>query len=135
MGSLTGKLDARFYGDAAHQLGGTFALSNVDSYYYGAFGTQRLDAITQFKFDETLDSQSGPKSTLDYLIINQTQHESLHAVAITDGSNSFAVGGLAVYQSNQIDYSRIANKDWGDASTDTDHHINIGGISDVGAID
>ena len=134
---FNGKLDARFYGDAAHKLGGTFALSNndgdSDSYYYGAFGTQRETAITQFKFDETLQSESGPKSTLDYLTDNQTEYDSLHAVAVTDGSNSFTTNGIAVYQSNHIDYARIANKQWGDASTDKDQNINIGRLSDVGA--
>ncbi len=136
---LSGKFDARFYGDAAHKLGGTFALSDNDGdsdntrYYYGAFGAQRLDAITQFKFDETLAEESGPKSTLAYLTDNQTEYDSLHAVAVTDGSNSFTTNGSAVYQSNHIDYARIANKQWGDASTDTDHNINLGRLSDVGA--
>ncbi|MCH9852087.1 MAG: transferrin-binding protein-like solute binding protein [Alphaproteobacteria bacterium] len=132
-GSLTGRLDARFYGDGGHKLGGTFALSDVDSYYYGAFGTQRRTPITQFKFNETLASESGPESTVDFLITNQTQHDSLHAVALADGSNSFTINGLAVYQSNQIDYARVPNKGWGDASTDTDQEITIGRLSDSGA--
>nr|MCH9845532.1 transferrin-binding protein-like solute binding protein [Alphaproteobacteria bacterium] len=71
--------------------------------------------------------------TLDFLITNQTDHDSLHAVAITDGSNSFTMNGLAVYQSNQTDYARVPNKGWGDASTDTDQEITIGRLSDSGA--
>ncbi len=132
---FSGRLDARFYGDGGHKFGGTFALNNTDGseYYYGAFGAQRTTPVTQFKFNETLASESGPKSTLDFLITNQTDHDSLHAVAITDGSNSFTMNGLAVYQSNQTDYARVANKKWGDASTDTDHNIAIGRLSDSGA--
>nr|MCH9843968.1 transferrin-binding protein-like solute binding protein [Alphaproteobacteria bacterium] len=99
---FNGRLDARFYGDGGHKFGGTFALNNTDGskYYYGAFGAQRTTPVTQFKFNETLASESGPESTLDFLITNQTDHDSLHAVAITDGSNSFTMNGLAVYQSN-----------------------------------
>nr|MCH9845177.1 transferrin-binding protein-like solute binding protein [Alphaproteobacteria bacterium] len=137
--NLTGKLDARFYGDGGHKLGGIFALNNgggnLDSseYYYGAFGTQRINPITQFNFNKILASESGPKTTIDFLINNQTDHASLYAVAIADGSNSFTINGLAVYQSNHIDYARVPNKNWGDASTDTDQEITIGRLGDSGA--
>ena len=52
-GTLSGTLDARFYGGVAQELGGTFALTNNDSYYYGAFGAKRnyaasLDAPKTF---------------------------------------------------------------------------------------
>ncbi len=42
-GTLTGTLDARFYGnvgDGANEFGGTFALTDNASYYYGAFGAE-----------------------------------------------------------------------------------------------
>ena len=40
--SLTGTLDARFYGKVAQELGGTFALTGNDYYYYGAFGAEGI---------------------------------------------------------------------------------------------
>ena len=46
-GTLSGTLDARFYGnagDGANEFGGTFALKNTDNYYYGAFGATKKDA-------------------------------------------------------------------------------------------
>ncbi len=60
--TLTGTLDARFYGGDARELGGTFALAEADTrYYYGAFGAQRgdikfLTPIT--RWTETADSQT-----------------------------------------------------------------------------
>ncbi len=134
--SLAGKLDARFYGDSAHKLGGTFVLSNADSYYYGAFGTQRLDAITQFKFNRLLldeDRLLGPASTINFLITSQTAHTSLHQVAVADGSNSFTMNALTVYQSNQTDYARVPNKNWNDSDTDTNQNTYIGRLSNSGA--
>ena len=48
--TLTGTLDARFYGknnSIAQEFGGTFALAQADTrYYYGAFGAERLVAKT-----------------------------------------------------------------------------------------
>ncbi|MCH9844659.1 MAG: transferrin-binding protein-like solute binding protein [Alphaproteobacteria bacterium] len=38
---LTGTADARFYGPATEELGGTFTLSNANSGYVGWFGAQR----------------------------------------------------------------------------------------------
>ncbi|MCH9843974.1 MAG: transferrin-binding protein-like solute binding protein [Alphaproteobacteria bacterium] len=38
IGDLTGVVDARFYGEKFEEFGGTFALRNSSSYYYGAFG-------------------------------------------------------------------------------------------------
>ncbi len=130
-----GTLDARFYGDGAHKFAGTFAMSDSDNtrYYYGAFGAQRETAIEEFNFDKTLAEESGPKSTLDYLTVNQTPHESLHAVAVADGKNGFTTKALAVYQSNHKDYARVPNKAWDDASTDKDHNINLGKLSGAGA--
>ncbi|MCH9843930.1 MAG: transferrin-binding protein-like solute binding protein, partial [Alphaproteobacteria bacterium] len=40
-GTLAGTLDARFYGSAAQEFGGTFALAGNSNYYYGAFGARR----------------------------------------------------------------------------------------------
>ena len=40
--TLTGRLDARFYGGTSDDFGGTFALAETDArYYYGAFGAER----------------------------------------------------------------------------------------------
>ncbi len=36
--NLTGTIDARFYGGDFEEFGGTFTLTNSNSYYYGAFG-------------------------------------------------------------------------------------------------
>ena len=44
--TLTGTLDARFYGAGAEEFGGTFALADTtadnERYYYGAFGAKKL---------------------------------------------------------------------------------------------
>ncbi|MCH9852150.1 MAG: hypothetical protein K0U45_01455, partial [Alphaproteobacteria bacterium] len=130
-GALTGRLDARFYGDGGHKLGGTFALSNADGYYYGAFGTQRLAFISQFNFNSALQNPSGLASVINTEIGKNDSHLSLHAVAISDGTNSFAMNALAVYQDNNTQYVRVPNKDWNTA--DTNQKVNIGRVSDVGA--
>ncbi|MCH9843971.1 MAG: transferrin-binding protein-like solute binding protein, partial [Alphaproteobacteria bacterium] len=39
--TLSGKADARFYGPAAEELGGTFSLSNDSASYIGWFGTEK----------------------------------------------------------------------------------------------
>ncbi len=44
-GSLYGTLDARIYGNAAQEFGGTFALNNADSSYHGAFGAERSNLL------------------------------------------------------------------------------------------
>ena len=38
---MDGALDARFYGEATREFGGTFAFASNISYYYGAFGAER----------------------------------------------------------------------------------------------
>ena len=51
--SISGKLDARFYGGNARELGGTFAMFGGvnNSYYYGAFGAERGAIFTAFSGD------------------------------------------------------------------------------------
>ncbi|MCH9844281.1 MAG: transferrin-binding protein-like solute binding protein, partial [Alphaproteobacteria bacterium] len=54
--TLSGTLDARFYGDVVQEFGGTFALAEADTrYYYGAFGAKRPDYVFSIHAPKTFN--------------------------------------------------------------------------------
>ena len=108
-GSLSGKLDARFYGADAWEFGGTFALSNdSDSIYYGAFGGIR----TGIKYDRIFISHidEAIPVTHEQIISNYASID----VAFNDSHinpATITMNALAVYGDSRTDYARTANID------------------------
>ncbi|MCH9852463.1 MAG: transferrin-binding protein-like solute binding protein, partial [Alphaproteobacteria bacterium] len=109
-GDLSGTLDARFYGDAAREFGGTFALTNATSYYYGAFGAEH-GGINTLTFTA---------STIAEEILNVADRTpgmpfGLSTDTLKDSKANHDMNSLAVYQDDTNAYSRVLNRSWGTA--------------------
>ncbi|MCH9844957.1 MAG: transferrin-binding protein-like solute binding protein, partial [Alphaproteobacteria bacterium] len=120
-GSLSGTLDARFYGDVAWEFGGTFALTDSNSYYFGAFGSERDGIATPFMFDSVISAESvsaDEAQVIDNAII-------LNNNAAND--NIVTMRGLSVYQNDVTDYIRAPNRAW--AKADIERNLNLARLS------
>ncbi len=129
---LSGRLDARFYGnagDGANEFGGTFAMvansgSDSGSYYYGAFGAERSNIFIKdnshnINFDTpsfTQENVSIPQSNFG------TEYTSLHEAsndADTPVDKPFVLKSLLVQKNHGTDYERPSSAtDWSDVSID-----------------
>ncbi|MCH9852594.1 MAG: transferrin-binding protein-like solute binding protein [Alphaproteobacteria bacterium] len=112
-GDLSGTLDARFYGSQAHELGGTFAMSNGNTYYYGAFGGLRNGILI---FD-SYSINTATSSVLTPNVVNiPVAYNSLTAATLDrDNSNkTFTMNALAFDVTyNKFTYGRSAiSQDW-----------------------
>ncbi len=114
-GGLTGALDARFYGANAKELGGTFALANTTSYYYGAFGANRAALPLNTTSNAVTSSITNVAATNPTAVDTKT-HASLTAVA-TAANGATAIDivlqGMAVESHYNSLYNRAdAGTDW-----------------------
>ena len=114
-GDLTGRLDARFYGDVAWEFGGTFATADAgnESYYYGVFGSER-GGITTVTFDATLRNKSVNAQQLTAINSafsnNSGGYTSLKNVADGGDGNAFTMRGLSVYKTQNTVSQRAPNR-------------------------
>ena len=111
--SLTGKLDARFYGGAAWEFGGTFALTELNQrYYYGAFGAKR-DAINYGQAYDITGITTPINVTHSPAITDSETYASIEAVrADADADNddkTITMNALGVYGDIRTDYARSPN--------------------------
>ena len=123
-GLLTGMLDARFYGNAAQEFGGSFTMTGIDDsaiYYYGIFasnqtfdGTNDRFSLNEKRFEsqhKLADFQSG------YPITIQLPYESFNDAVSANEASQFVISGSAIQTHNITDYERkTLTTDW--ASTD-----------------
>ncbi len=119
---MAGRADARFYGDKSREFGGTFSLTNDNSYYYGAFGGFRITGIvTAFTFiDDIVDIDVDPQQAT--LIAKKsdtiTPYNSL-AEAANDASHAankeFTLPALSVYINSSSVRTRVAGQSWSTA--------------------
>ncbi|MCH9844726.1 MAG: transferrin-binding protein-like solute binding protein [Alphaproteobacteria bacterium] len=131
--NLAGTLDARFYGGAAWELGGTFWLIGSNEthalYYLGAFGAQRVgipseqtlnaDAVTTLEMVNADDT-----ATIDAEIAKNGAYHSLTDLADASGENSFTMKALSVYKDDTTSYIRAPKRDWA-TYADTAQTINL----------
>ncbi|MCH9845623.1 MAG: transferrin-binding protein-like solute binding protein, partial [Alphaproteobacteria bacterium] len=114
-GSLSGKLDARFYGANAWEFGGTFALDNADSIYYGAFGGQRtgIDLSAERAFDINHIAEKTHTLTVPNTDAGETEPYASIEEARLRGAygteSAIVMNALAVYGDSRTDYARTAN--------------------------
>ncbi|MCH9852362.1 MAG: transferrin-binding protein-like solute binding protein [Alphaproteobacteria bacterium] len=120
-GDLSGTVDARFYGSAVQEFGGTFALADSQSYYYGAFGAKRgyqfsIDAPTVFNsnnltgFNDTA-RKGTTNNALKTTAVQITKHSDntisneriLGAVAefTYDADGAFSTNGFNLYYADK----------------------------------
>ncbi|MCH9852255.1 MAG: transferrin-binding protein-like solute binding protein [Alphaproteobacteria bacterium] len=108
--SLTGTLDARFYGGNMWELGGTFALISESgiTHYYGAFGAHRngISALT------TPDFTFNSETLIPTVSISDNYLSLTDAASNGDGITAFNMKALAVYKNSKIDYTRAPKQDW-----------------------
>ncbi len=131
--SLAGTLDARFYGANAKELGGTFALTNANSYYYGAFGADRdalpLNTITYSAAVGDDIAATNP------MAVDTKTHASLTAVAGAANGNSaidITLQGVAVEYDYSSVYTRTdAGTDWLVASAENPNGLTIARTSNL----
>ena len=90
-GDLSGVINARFYGGAAEELGGIFAMRSDTNYHYGGFGGYRKDF---YDFNDTQD----PSLTLATSI---APNHKLYGIAFTTKSNGLLPQILTIQQLNQ----------------------------------
>ena len=103
-GALSGTLDARFYGGAAWEFGGIFALANATSYYYGAFGAKR-DAMTYDRVFDTMYLNDAVAVTHEQTI--STEYADIDALV---GNNaSITMNALGVFGDIRTDYVRASH--------------------------
>ena len=131
-GLLAGTLDARFYGDAAQEFGGTFAMTGVDSnvYYYGIFaGNQNFDGTADgFSFGEKRFEDAYDVDYYEFpQRINIPYASFVKAVDANDASR-FVMFGTATQRHDITDYVRKTNStNWNDADdADVNQVQNIG---------
>ncbi|MCH9844725.1 MAG: transferrin-binding protein-like solute binding protein, partial [Alphaproteobacteria bacterium] len=120
-GTLTGTANARFYGGAARELGGTFALANENYYYYGVFGGDRIDGIkSNFIFDDNIADDT---VTLTQTIINNANANPYTSFAeITD--DTVTLKALSLYVNNDFTRTRAPNRAWNTADSSNSADLN-----------
>ena len=119
---LTGTIDARFYGGATEELGGTFAFTNANSYYYGVFGAER-DTFFNITFDASNIANATIPNGVTRGIASDAdgaEYVSLHH-AIDDSNGQgriFTMNALSVSATDKTDYARAIGEEWDDADRD-----------------
>ncbi|MCH9853408.1 MAG: transferrin-binding protein-like solute binding protein [Alphaproteobacteria bacterium] len=148
--SLTGTLDARFYGSAAQEFGGTFSLAEVSKrYYYGAFGvkeilpeippsppfdTSKIITLNEVNMIANSNLQDTNIPTYRY-DGNDIEYNSLNVIAsAADTDNTVkqvTLQGLAVQESEHSIYKReTADTSWSDeANLNVNRQIQISRIT------
>ncbi|MCH9852821.1 MAG: transferrin-binding protein-like solute binding protein [Alphaproteobacteria bacterium] len=124
--NLSGRLDARFYGIAAREFGGTFALTEINdgiySYYYGVFGAKRDDYVafsnpTPIATDTMIGNETVPtdfdyNSLMGFEASNRTGKidnalKILNTVRVTKNSSDIIIdkitGAVVVFDYNSSD--------------------------------
>ncbi|MCH9853754.1 MAG: transferrin-binding protein-like solute binding protein [Alphaproteobacteria bacterium] len=109
-GSLAGKFDARFYGANAWEFGGTFALNDADSIYYGAFGGQRegIDLSAERAFDDSSIDKT-IDANIDMAVKTAIGNDNNANIEEAHPSDTINMNALAVYGDSRTDYARTAN--------------------------
>ncbi len=133
-GDFEGRLDARFYGAAAQEFGGTFALKDGNDYYYGAFGAERGESDTLF----------APAKVITISALNTVNVSGAPSVATPSASltlsatnnETVTLQGLAVAHKDIADYARATTATaWTDSvnlnidRTITPSHITASAVS------
>ncbi|MCH9852093.1 MAG: transferrin-binding protein-like solute binding protein [Alphaproteobacteria bacterium] len=133
-GGLTGRLDARFYGGAAWEFGGTFALADATNknYYYGAFGARR-DGIQTLAFsNDELTTSLQDSGWNDYIDSFKTYNKSLKKASEDKKGENIAMDALVILNRNRTEYNRSsANQSWNDG--DSEQNINLTRVLNSGA--
>ncbi|MCH9853686.1 MAG: transferrin-binding protein-like solute binding protein [Alphaproteobacteria bacterium] len=136
---MTGRIDARFYGTATREFGGTFALSNSESYYYGAFGAQRNGiaygdyALTAYIADNSYSVTNAPETSIvdgDGVAVAYKAFSDTATDA--DGVDKiFTVNGLTSENvRNHVSYSRVnTNQDWTTYADSTQNETSVANIN------
>ncbi|MCH9852820.1 MAG: transferrin-binding protein-like solute binding protein, partial [Alphaproteobacteria bacterium] len=121
-GALTGTADARFYGSAARELGGTFALADSNYYYYGVFGGERVDGInSNFIFDSNInDDMVTLPNQVQTIIDANNSYTSL----ATKTNDSVTLQALATYIRDTSTETRAPNRDWSTADSSRQASLN-----------
>ncbi|MCH9852707.1 MAG: transferrin-binding protein-like solute binding protein, partial [Alphaproteobacteria bacterium] len=88
---LSGTLDARFYGGRAWEFGGTFALTDATSYYYGAFGVERTEYFDTFALTSASKAAANPVTATS---ITAGTNDSLTLVAEAGDNTAFIMDGI-----------------------------------------
>ena len=109
--NFKGALDVRFYGARVWEFGGTFALADSDSYYYGAFGAERISYINTFTITPAIGSEAASNSVIATPIVAE-MNDSLTLVAAAGDGTGFIMDGTSFYQDDSIIYHRAPNRDW-----------------------
>ena len=122
--TLTGTLDARFYGTEAQEFGGTFALAEATTqtsngrYYYGAFGAELGEAFEFMGGVTTTDINAHETKVATSANTNIGTHISLSAISDDD----VTLQGLAVLVDDVSIYTRkTTDTPWTDTA-----NLNIG---------
>ncbi len=143
-GSLTGTLDARFYGDDVTELGGTFALADASKniYYHGAFGSHSsnyyklsFNEVTHVATDASLQQTvSIPKYTYidNYEEIVIDYQSFLHVVTDTKATDNrvLTLNALMVQANDNTQYIRSnVNIAWSDENTNTIRDVELSRVT------
>ncbi|MCH9844515.1 MAG: hypothetical protein K0U39_03315, partial [Alphaproteobacteria bacterium] len=107
--SLTGTLDARFYGGNTEEFGGTFALAQADTrYYYGAFGANRHGVAPFVGSDTTTLNALDSSAATNPQATNIGAHSSLATVS----NSTVTLQGLTVGLKDATEYTRYQDDLW-----------------------
>ncbi len=117
-GTLHGRADARFYGPATEEFGGTFALANQSSYYYGAFGAGRGAIVQPVAFETRIRNDILGYET-ETAINNQISRnpydsmtEAREAAVLQATSEVLTLNALAGYKHDIFSYVRSSGEEW-----------------------
>ncbi len=127
--TLTGTLDARFYGPNGWELGGTFALAEANNrYYYGAFAANRQGITTPLAFSEDSLTVTPPTEWATDTTATSNSGESLSTLSMAGGKAT--MNALAVAGSHVQKYQRSPNRGWTAADNanhygDSQHTISL----------
>ncbi len=120
--SLTGDANAKFYGPASNEFGGTFSLTNGLASYAGYFGTERTGWLVTTQVKATQAT---------YYDVADSMTKNVPA-EVRDGHTGFNVAGetltsktISLKMSNAVQTSRDAT-----AETIINHHY-TGGVSEI----
>ena len=137
-GLLKGTLDARFYGDMAQEIGGSFTMIGVtdDIYYFGTFATSSANFDgTQDKFSvNTIPFNQNLEVYYEFSEATNIPYASFAKAVGANESSRFVVRGSAVQKHDVTDYVRNGKAvDWnGDVEADIEQ--NIVAVSDVSEV-
>ncbi|MCH9853457.1 MAG: transferrin-binding protein-like solute binding protein [Alphaproteobacteria bacterium] len=117
VGDLSGTLDARFYGSLAKELGGTFALNNSESYYYGAFGSY-------YESDISVETIATNHIDIEVMVLPTLPYDNFKLASDAGVQSSFNLSGAGVMLESRRDYSRSetdieTQTSWADSQTKT----------------